>query len=277
MTLSFSILVLSPLLILTQFNCYSNAKLLNSNCSKTDTYAIGDTIESNLFKLFSSLSTDALINSGFSNRSFGNSPDKVYGLVMCYNDYSTQDCVNCIRNITSSTTQPCSMSATATVLYDPCLLSYSSKDFFSVADHYMPYCLYSGANSLDEKTQKSLIDVLANLSASTPYKSEMFSTKVVSGADMSAFMQCTRDLSPEECQKCISYAMNYFNWCSINGTALGMRIMTRNCYIRYESYVLNISSFPQSLIPPSPPPSSPLSPPPPSSISPASGIMESPH
>jgi Salt stress response/antifungal len=268
MTLSFSVLFLSPLLILTQFNCCSNAKLLNSNCSQTDTYAIGDTFESNLFKLFSTLSTDALANSGFSNRSFGNNTDKVYGLVMCYNDCSTQDCVNCIRNITSSTTQPCSMSATATVLYDSCLLSYSSKDFFSVAltGYNEPYCLNSGVNSLNENTQKSLTDVLANLSATTPYKSGMFSTKVVSGTDMSAFMQCTRDLSPEQCRKCISYAMDFFNWCSSNGTALGMRIMTRNCYIRYESYVLNISLFPQFLDPPSPPPSS---------ISPASGIVES--
>ncbi|KAJ3686969.1 hypothetical protein LUZ61_016133 [Rhynchospora tenuis] len=226
-------------LIITQFSCYAHSKLVSSNCSLTDTYAIGSYYESNLFKLLSSLSKDAEFNSAFSNDSFGNTPDEVFGLLMCFVDSTLADCINCLQYATSNTTQPCSMSATATVLYD--LLSYSSKDVLSVADPYTPFCLYSGAYSLDENTNKSLI-------------------------------QCTRNLSPQECGKCISDAMSYFHFCSINGTALGMRIMTRNCYIRYESFLFNASSFPKSLVPPPPPPLSlppppALPPPPPTSPS----------
>ncbi|XP_078148974.1 cysteine-rich receptor-like protein kinase 15 [Carex rostrata] len=260
---AFSILFLSPFLILTQFNCYANAKQLAQNCSKTDTFEIGSTFESNLFKLLSSLHTDALINSAFSNKSFGNSPDKVYGLVICYADSTLVDCVNCLQDVTSNMTQPCSTSATATVFYDSCLLSYSSKNFLSVAELYKPSCLYSGANLLDQITLKSLMKVFTNLSAMTPYVPEMFSTQVVNGTNMTALVQCTKDLSPQECQRCISNEMsNYFSRCSINGTAVGMRMMARNCYLRYEQYLLNITSFPVSLVSPPPPPSLPPPPPP---------------
>jgi hypothetical protein len=268
MLLALSVLFLSPFLILTEFNCYGNAKLLFANCSETDTYGMGTTFESNLFKLLSSLHTDALINSAFSNESFGNSSNKVYGLVMCFADSTLTDCVNCLEYATSNATLPCTMKATATVLYDSCLLSYSRKNFLSVADPYVPFCLRRG-DSLDQKTQESLMKVLNNLSVTTPYTPEMFSTQVVNGKNMSALMQCTKDLSPQECSRCISNAMSYFSWCSNNGTKLGMRIMTRNCYIRYEQRIMNVSSFSVSMVPPPPPPPSlpppplPLPPPPP--------------
>ncbi|XP_078148971.1 cysteine-rich receptor-like protein kinase 15 isoform X2 [Carex rostrata] len=244
---AFSILFLSPFLILTQFNCYANAKLLSQNCSQNDSFAIGSTFESNLFKLLSSLHTDALINSAFSNKSFGNSPNEVYGLVMCFADSTLVDCVNCLQDATSNMTQPRSMSATATVFYDSCLLSYSSKNFLSVAEPYEPSCFYSVGNSLDQKSQQALMTVLTNLSTTAPYTREMFSTQVVNGTNMSALLQCTRDLSPQECSRCISHLRSYT--CA-NGTALRMRMMARNCYLRYEQYILNVSSFPVSLVSP---------------------------
>ncbi|XP_078148970.1 cysteine-rich receptor-like protein kinase 15 isoform X1 [Carex rostrata] len=259
----FSIIFLCPFLILTEFNCYANAKQLSPNCSKTDTFAIGTTIEYNLFKLLSSLRTDALINSAFSNKSFGIGPDEVYGLLMCFADSTLVDCVNCLQDATSNTTQPCSMSATATVQYDSCLISYSSKNILSVADPYYPFCLYNLDISLDQITLKSLMKVFTNLSATTPYVPEMFSTQVVNGTNMSALVQCTKNLSPQECQRCISNAMsNHFSRCSINGTALGMRMMARNCYLRYEPSIINVNSFPVSLLSPPPPPSRPPPPPP---------------
>ncbi|KAJ3674889.1 hypothetical protein LUZ60_005505 [Juncus effusus] len=182
---SISLLFLSPLF----FQIFTNAKLLNSNCSTTDTYYIGSTFESNLFKLLSSLSTNAMTNSAFSDDSYGTSPDEAYGLIMCYADSSLADCTSCLQYATSNATQPCSMSATATVLYDSCTLSYSRKDFRYVSEPYAPYCLLSGENSLDQNTTKSLRQLMTNLSALAPNSSQMFASGTVSGTNVMGLVQ----------------------------------------------------------------------------------------
>ncbi|KAJ3674888.1 hypothetical protein LUZ60_005504 [Juncus effusus] len=257
--LSISLLLfLSPLL----FPIFTSAKLLDSNCSTTDTFSIGSTFESNLFKLLSSLSTNAMTNNGFSDDSYGTSSSEAYGLLMCYADSSLENCIECLQYASSNTTQPCSMSATATVLYDSCMLSYSNKDFRYVSDPYTPYCLHSGAYTLNQSTTKSLIKLINNLSVSAPNSSQMFANDAADGTDITGLVQCTRDLTAKECSTCISNAMMYFNFCSYNGSAQGMRIMMRNCYIRYESAVLNVTSFPKQLLPPTPPPQPITSPPP---------------
>lgn len=211
MLLAFFVLLLSPFLILTQFNCCADDELIFTNCPKTDTCAIGSTFEFNLLKLHSSLSTHALISGAVSNESFGNGTDEVYGLIMCFASTDVPTCIKCLKDATSNTTQPCFPRVTATVVYYPCMLSYSCKDFFSTADPYIPHCVNSGSNSLDQKTKESLMHVFANLSVMAPYAPEMFSYDVVNGTTVSALVQCTKDLSPQECGKCISDAKSYFS------------------------------------------------------------------
>ncbi|KAJ1689257.1 hypothetical protein LUZ63_013412 [Rhynchospora breviuscula] len=270
MLVALSALFLSPFLILTHFNSHARAKMLFSNCSTDDLYAIGSPFESNLFKLLASLNRDALINGAFSNDSVGDSQDKIYGLVMCFQDSTLANCIDCLRDATSNMTQPCFNSATATVFYESCVLSYSRQDFFSVADHSInvKHCLYSGADVFNGRTKslKSLRQALANASATTPHAPGMVSTStaMVNGMEMTVLMQCTRDLSPQECEKCITYGMSRWENCTFNGTTVRMKLMERNCYIRYDlSNELHVSSFPERLVSSPPPlPPTPSLPPP---------------
>lgn len=268
MLLALSVIFLSPFLTLTQFNCYADAAMLIPNCSFVDTYETGTTFESNLLHLLSSLSTNALINGAFYSDSFGNSPNTVYGLIMCFADSPLEDCIDCLQHSTSDATLTCSGSKTATVLYDSCVLSYSSKDFLSVADPYDPDFSLDGDIWDDEDSKNTVMQELENLSAKAPYASELFSFSnevVRRGTNVSVLVQCTKDLSPTECGNCISYTMPYVYLYSLNYSFSGVRIIARNCYVRYSSDSFTVNSFPKSLVPspndPQSPPMPPRSPP----------------
>jgi Salt stress response/antifungal len=252
MLLSLPIIFLFPLLVITPFKCYAIAGMFTPNCSFVDTYATGTVFESNLLQLLSSLSTNAKINGAYNDNSFGSSPNKVYGLIMCLADSSLADCINCLEDATSSSTLTCSGSATATVFYDSCMLSYSRKNFLSVADPYDPDFSLDGEIWDDEDAKRTVMRALENLSAKAPYASEKFSFSnegVREDTNISALVQCTKDLSPMECQNCISYTMPYVYSYSLNYSFSAVRIIGKNCYIRYSSYFFNVSSFPKSLVP----------------------------
>jgi Salt stress response/antifungal len=255
MLLAFFIL-LFPILIQTKFKycCASSESTPIYNCSQTDLYAPGSTFQSNLFKLRSLLSTEALINGAFSNESFGDGTDKIYGLTMCFASADLDTCIKCLNVVASRIIVPCQGSKIATAIYDQCMFSYSHKDFLSVADPYdIPHCIYNSNPLVEQKTKESLMQLIADLSVTAPYTPEMLSYGVVNGTTVAALMQCTKDLPPQECSKCISNALTYFPNCSMNGTSVGIRMITRNCFIQYELSGLIATSFTKSLIAPSPP------------------------
>ncbi|CAM0879249.1 unnamed protein product [Alopecurus aequalis] len=102
-------------------------------CSNTDNYTLASPYQVNLAQLMADLPPSAINNGGFANRTAGEAPDKVYGLIMCYNDRNWTECQNCIRASAAGIQQTCPYSRVARSVYDSCVLQYSNESFFSAA------------------------------------------------------------------------------------------------------------------------------------------------
>ncbi|KAJ3674886.1 hypothetical protein LUZ60_005502 [Juncus effusus] len=240
------------LLLLTHFHGLSLAKFEYSNCSSTQ-YVQGTTYESNLSNLLSSLYQNAMNHSGFYDTYFGSPPDEIYGLAMCFVDSSPAACASCLQYASSNTTLPCPASITADIFYDSCLLRYSNQNFTSELSTVLdipdqPTCFYNDKNVTNSTEAKnSVTQLMDSLRKIAPNSTQKFASGMANGTNFTGLVQCVRDLSSEDCDKCIGNAFNYMSLCSNNWTSRGMRLIDLSCYVRYESYLINATAFPKLL------------------------------
>ncbi|XP_004295244.1 PREDICTED: uncharacterized protein LOC101314549 [Fragaria vesca subsp. vesca] len=133
---------------------------------------------------------------------------------------------------------PNANSKEAVVWEDDCQLRYSNQSFFgrlNVDDN----TAYGNAKNISvpekfEKVVNKELSKLAKQAAFNPLK--MYATGKVrfQGKMVYALVQCTTDLSGDDCQLCLDRAIEdvlkafYFS--------IGARLLSRSCYLRYELY-----------------------------------------
>ncbi|KAJ4789172.1 cysteine-rich RECEPTOR-like kinase [Rhynchospora pubera] len=181
---------------------------------------------------------------------------------MCYEDASPTDCSACLQAVASSGIEICPNSKNAVVYYDLCLLHYSTIRYFSLAEmSTSPFCLYNG-NYASNRTSfnSSLIEVMNILRAKAPYVVDMFANASSSDKMVYGLMQCTKDLTPKECDRCLSNAIHNASGCFNGKLDLGLRSMGVSCYVRYESSPFSVYGSKNGLVVSPPTPTSSVSP-----------------
>ncbi|XP_073129039.1 cysteine-rich receptor-like protein kinase 8 isoform X2 [Henckelia pumila] len=251
----------------TQFAC-----LNNGNYSSNSTY------KANLQTLLSSLPTNIDIN-GFYNSSLGQNPDTVYASVLCRGDVQLDICRDCIQKTANELIKSCPNSKQSLMWNEFCTLRYSNESMFGILSED-PVCYM--VNSLNFSSPNHfLADVnalLHNISIQAADGGSL--RKVAAGNTIStvdvdtlfSLVQCTPDLSMEDCSGCLSFAVSVNS--QICDGKIGCRILFPSCNIRYEIVPFyngtRLQELQDQLITTPPPPPSILSPaPPPPSLSPA--------
>jgi hypothetical protein len=84
---------------------------------------------------------------------------------------------------------------------------------------------------------------------SLPYADTVLGTDVISG-----LAQCTRDLAPSECNRCLS-AYTHLVSQLVKNDSTGISIKGYNCYLRYQLGTIKITAPP---VPALPPPTQPV-------------------
>ncbi|KAK9936134.1 hypothetical protein M0R45_012995 [Rubus argutus] len=182
-------------------------------CSTDTNYSAGDTtFQENLASLLDLLPSNASVSKLY-NTSIGNDPDRVYALYMCLDYVSNDSCHKCISTAQLDISNLCPTSKEAVVWEETCQLRYSNDNFFgrlNVTDENI--LQVNKQNISDPEKFKSLVNrTLSELAK-----------------------QCTTDLSKGDCDKCLQRATKdvlreYF-------FAMGARLLSRSCYLRYELY-----------------------------------------
>jgi hypothetical protein len=243
---------------------------LNYFCSdKQGNYGSGSTYKANLnlvlSRPLSSNSTD--IDNGFYNSSYGESPDKVYAIGLCRGDFKSDVCRNCFADSKDSLTVSCPNEKEAIVWFDECMLRYSSRNILSSMDDTLefPWMSEYYRVSDDETVQfsKDLRNFLQNLSGRAAAGGSLRKFAVGNAAaprfqTIYGLVQCTPDLSEQDCSRCLSGAID--NFLKSYTDRLGGRILRPSCNFRYE----NSSFFDSTAYAPPPPPTLLPSPPTPS-------------
>ncbi|KAJ6978808.1 cysteine-rich receptor-like protein kinase 10 [Populus alba x Populus x berolinensis] len=237
----------------------------------TNSSTTNSSFPSNLNITLSSLYANAAHKDGFYNTSAGQNSDRVYGLFLCRGDTSPELCQSCIKTSSEDIMKQCPDNKEAIIWYDRCMLRYSNRSIFSIAEQ-RPTILLWNANDIENvmnlnQFNASLGDLMNQLVTSAVSSSDLFAMGDRNGTAFSklyGLVQCTPDISPSECGICLSSCVSDIPGCC-NGKQ-GGNILKPSCSIRYEIYPFYTAS-------PAPPPpaSSPSLPTPPTTSSNPSG------
>ncbi|KAL0012445.1 hypothetical protein SO802_007553 [Lithocarpus litseifolius] len=208
------------------------------NCSNTGNYTVTSPFQNNLNNILHSLSSNASI-SKFYNTSTGNDTDRVYGLYMCL-DYATNEiCHDCITTASHDMLKLCPSTTEAAVWEETCQLRYSKKSFFGILDVTGNIPLDNKMNNSQPEEFKSIVNVTLNTlayQAAFNRSANMYATGEAAFQDKTiyALVQCTRDLSANDCNLCLQSATA--DILRVYYYSVGARLLSRSCYLRYELY-----------------------------------------
>ncbi|RDX70522.1 Cysteine-rich receptor-like protein kinase 25, partial [Mucuna pruriens] len=219
------------------------------NCYGGNTTIAGSAFQLNLRDLLSSLSSNALSNTGFYSITVpGEIPsDSVFGLFMCRGDVPPQLCQQCVQNATQRLSTQCSLFKQAVIWYDECMVRYSNRSFFSTFDTRPRVGVLNIANISNQESFMSLlfltINKTADEAARPPIGDKKFATRQANMPGLQTLYclaQCTPDLSPRDCRTCLSAAIGDLPWCCEGKQ--GGTVLYPSCNVRYNLYPFYLST-----------------------------------
>ncbi|KAK9151924.1 hypothetical protein Syun_010233 [Stephania yunnanensis] len=206
-----------------------------SHCFDSRNYTSGSQYESNLNKLFTSLSSQSS-SKGFITDSIGEGPNQVYGLVQCKGDISLTDCQKCVNTSTISITEICPYRKEAAVRFVNCVFRYSDRNFTSQSQTQPVVYIYAVLNVSDPDGFKEIIGSfmmnLAETASSSPSRFAVNVTKYEDFRNMYGMVQCTRDLSEMDCNICLHEMITRIPDCCVRSP--GVFIASLSCYVNYD-------------------------------------------
>ncbi|KAF8046082.1 hypothetical protein N665_4039s0001 [Sinapis alba] len=236
---SFIFLFLFLCFFLTSFRATAEIPIfVHHYCRNTTRYTANSIYSTNLKTLWSSLSsTNASYSTGFQNATAGQAPDMVTGLFLCRGDVSPEVCRDCVSYSVKDIAKRCSNQREATIYYDQCMLRYSDQNIFSnltLTEDYPMFNDYSVQPKDEERFKKlvftTMIETAIEAANSTRYFC-MRKTKGIDTSDLYVLVQCTPDLTREDCLFCLLQSIN-----NLNLESIGSRHVFPSCNSRYELY-----------------------------------------
>uniref|UniRef100_A0ACD5YRD1 Uncharacterized protein n=1 Tax=Avena sativa TaxID=4498 RepID=A0ACD5YRD1_AVESA len=221
------------------------------SCSTAGNYSDGSPYHMNLNQLL--LSIPMTVDSdGFFKGTFGEAGGEAFGLFMCYSGDNNAECQDCVDRAPDGIMKLCPHSRTVRAVYDSCSLQYSDEPFFSVAD------LSIAAPSWNDRAPDQTWDdkgVLVGYVVNTvglsqtrfklirrlAVKASKAAVRIAEGTEpftdrqwMRAVVQCTRDLPPSECTRCLSYYADQLPRMFPNNSSGAIK--GSSCYLRYAIF-----------------------------------------
>lgn len=180
-----------------------------SECDHSFNYTKDSKFESNLNTVFNNLIEDT-DETRFNISVDGQSPDRIYGLLQYRGgDAIADQCYICSENATTALRQNCGNAVGGKFWSDTCYLRYANYSFIGEMDTSAWY--YHNANNVSNPDifNAALQNLLTNLSAEAAnvparkrYASEITGVSVF--PKIYALVQCTRDISNDNCTTCLS-------------------------------------------------------------------------
>ncbi|KAJ8451777.1 hypothetical protein Cgig2_007260 [Carnegiea gigantea] len=197
-------------------------------------------ISANIDNLLAVMIHASKMNNGFSGLSSGAGNNTVYGLAQCRGDLDIkQYCYPCIQDAIQQIQKDCPGKSDAQIWCDYCTVRYSQDNFFGTFDASQNALV---RNQDDYKDPKTLFAKLGPLfegiisKAADPANSGLAIAQVdlTDGDTLYGGAQCTMDLRPFDCARCLGAAVKKFDdFCK---PKQGCRVYLSSCFVRYEIY-----------------------------------------
>ncbi|KAK4839484.1 hypothetical protein QYF36_022301 [Acer negundo] len=239
-------------------------------CYDTGNFTTNSNYANNRNNILSSLVTEVQSNNGFFTDSTGQGSDEVYALALCRGDISPEQCARCINSTSQIITTLCpnQKEAYMWVAQALCIVRYADRSFSGKLELEPKQKFSNRADLTSDMTQfgkiwGNLTDSLSR-KTSTSYSRFRYATEE---ANLTAFetiyaqMQCTPDLSQEDCDICLRQYVSDYKSCCYGKKGGGF--LGPNCLFRWDLYPFYNGTTPNNdtrNIPLPPPPSMPTPP-----------------
>lgn len=233
-----------------------------SSCTSNGNYTRNSTYGANLNALFNSLSLN-ISDNGFYSSSVGQNEDRANALVLCRGDRTLNQCRSCVQSAARGILQICPNQRQGVVWYEYCMLRYSNDPIHRTQISDPGYILRNTNNASNgdqfrndrARLLEDLRAMAANGSSALKVGAGTRNTSDSESQTIYGLLQCTPDLSSEDCGRClIEAAQSMRSCCDI---ARGVRMLKPNCNIRYELYPFYNETRLRELRVLAPPPPSP--------------------
>ncbi|XP_010455731.1 PREDICTED: cysteine-rich receptor-like protein kinase 37 [Camelina sativa] len=205
--------------------------------------------------LFSSLPSNVVSNGNFYNASFGRDSknNRVHVVAFCRRGYETLACKTCLEHVVADTKSRCNQKESFSWVTDEsddvsCSLRYTNRSIFGKLE-LSPVVINANPNSINSSIFEDMIlfsqEWIAMVNrtleaASTADTSSVLKyynatkTKFTQISDVYAFMQCTPDLSPGDCKRCLRECVNDFQMQYWGKQGAG--VSRPSCCFRWDIY-----------------------------------------
>ncbi|XP_010496365.1 PREDICTED: cysteine-rich receptor-like protein kinase 37 [Camelina sativa] len=204
---------------------------------------------------FSSLPTNVVSNGNFYNGSFGRDSknNRVHVVALCRRGYETLACKTCLEHVIDDTKSRCPRQNSFSWVTDEsddisCSLRYTNRSTFGKLE-LSPVVINTNPNNINSSIFEDMILFSQEWIAMVNRTLEAASTADTSSvlkyynatkkkftqiSDVYAFMQCTPDLSPGDCKRCLRECVYDFQrqyWGKQGGA-----VSRPSCYFRWDLY-----------------------------------------
>ncbi|KAH6767792.1 hypothetical protein C2S52_018775 [Perilla frutescens var. hirtella] len=206
-------------------------------CLRNGNYTSESRYAANLNSLLSSLPTNTT-DTGFFNASVGQGQDTVNAIALCRGDRTPDQCRACVQAASEGLPQQCPVQKQAIIWYEFCMLRYSNEPIYATQTSDPGRILRNTAtaSSPDEfrAARTRMFDVVRVQAAGggPALKVGAGSANISDSRMVYGLMQCTPDISEDECDNCLQRAVQNSQSCC--DTAPGVRVLMPSCILRYD-------------------------------------------
>ncbi|XP_010492463.1 PREDICTED: cysteine-rich receptor-like protein kinase 14 isoform X2 [Camelina sativa] len=228
-------------------------------CGRTGSFVPHGRYDTNRGLLLSYLPSNVSARGGFYNSSIGQGPDRVYALGMCIQGAEPDVCSNCIEYASKLLLDGC-LNQTEGLAWPEsrilCMVRYSNSSFFgslkAEPHFYIPNSndIRSNLTEFDQVWGELARRMIAS-STSPSSKRKYYAADIAALTDFQiiyALMQCTPDLSLEDCHICLRKSVGDYESCC-NGRQGGI-VYRASCVFRWELFPFSEAFSRISLAPP---------------------------
>ncbi|KAI5411019.1 hypothetical protein KIW84_056248 [Lathyrus oleraceus] len=212
---------------------------VGDDCQNSTEQSLTTTYKSNLKKVLSLLSSDAIVSKGYNHTSIGaNTVDGVYGLYDCRGDVTGSFCQFCVSTAASDILQHCPNRPSAVIWYNFCILRYSNHNFFAKLTTTPSWHILGSKNiNNPQEVEKGEDNMQSLIKEATMESGKLYAMGEFNLSDEKRYglVQCSRDLSENECNQCLEAMLDKVPKCC--GTKIGWQVLAPSCLIKYDDFI----------------------------------------
>ncbi|CAH8304481.1 unnamed protein product [Eruca vesicaria subsp. sativa] len=227
------------------------ASVSAQTCTNDRVFTPNGTYDANRRLILSTLHSNVTAQKSlFYNVSIGQEPNRIYVTGMCMQGSDPVDCSDCIKTASDGLLQRC---PNQTEAYswpgDPtlCHVRYSNTSFLGTLGLSPRASITNGANVTSDQTEfkkiwEDLVVRMIDAASSSDSHYTANTAALTTFQEVYAMMQCTPDLSSDDCKTCLRRSASEYSQPCCN-TKQGTRVVRPSCYFRMELYSFSKASF----------------------------------